>query len=78
LSIIAAAISVALPSVIAIVVALTVGHCRLRHRQPSQLPSPLAITVAVAIGHCQELLPWQGKNLFRQSKHFLFGQWAAH
>jgi hypothetical protein len=49
-------------SAIAAAVALTVGHCRLRHRWQSQLPFPLAITVAIAITHCRELLPWHGKN----------------
>jgi hypothetical protein len=59
-----------LPSAIAVTVALAlaIGHCRLRHRWPSQLPSPLAITVTVAVGHFRELLPWRGKNLFYQLK----------
>jgi hypothetical protein len=63
-STIAAAVSVALPSAIAVAVAvaLAVGHCRLRHCQPSQLPSPLAITVTIAVGHFRELLPWHGEN----------------
>jgi hypothetical protein len=61
-STIAAAISVVLPSAIALAITLAVGHCCLRHRWPSQLPSPLAITITVAIGHFQELLPWRGKN----------------
>jgi hypothetical protein len=61
---IATAISVALLPAIAIALAitLTVGHCRLHHRQLSQLPSLLAITLTVAVGHFQELLPWRGKN----------------
>jgi hypothetical protein len=62
---IATAISVAFPSAIAVAIALTIGHCRLHHRRPSQLPSPLAITVTIAIGHFQELLPWHGKNCIR-------------
>jgi hypothetical protein len=62
---IAAAISVALPSAIAVADALSVGHCHLRHHWPSQLPLPLAITVTIAIGHFQELLPWCGKNCIR-------------
>jgi hypothetical protein len=63
-STIAAALSVAFPSAIAvaITVALTIGHCHLRHHWPLQLPSPLAITVTVAVGHFQELLPWHSKN----------------
>jgi hypothetical protein len=61
---IAAAVSVASPSAIAvaIAIALAIGHCCLRHCQPSQLPSLFAITVTVAVGHFQELLPWRGKN----------------
>jgi hypothetical protein len=64
LSTIAATLSVALPSAIAIAVAvpLASGHCRLHHHWPLQLPSPLAITVTIAVGHIQELLPWRGKN----------------
>jgi hypothetical protein len=86
-STITAAISVVLPSsiAIAVAVALAVGHCRLRHCRPSQLPSPLAITITVAVGHFRELLPWHGKNWIRpiEAKNaylilFLFGQWAAH
>jgi hypothetical protein len=46
-STIVAAISVALPSAAAVAVALAIGHCRLHHRQPSQLPSPSAITIAM-------------------------------
>jgi hypothetical protein len=65
LSPITAAISDALPSSIAVIVALAVGYCRLRHRWQSQLPSSLPITiaiaVAIAVAHCQELLPWRGK-----------------
>jgi hypothetical protein len=84
-STIAAAISVALPSAItiAVAIALAVGHCRLRHRQPSQLPSLLVITVTVAVGHFRELLPWLGKNCIQpiEAKNLtlfiLFGQWAA-
>jgi hypothetical protein len=59
---ITAAIYIASPSAIAILVALAVGHCRLRHHGPLQLPSLSAITIAVAIPHCQELLPWRSKN----------------
>jgi hypothetical protein len=59
---IAATISVALPSAIAVVVALAVGHCRLHHHWPLQLPSPSSITVAIVVGHFRELLPWRGKN----------------
>jgi hypothetical protein len=44
--------SVASLSVIAITIALAVGHCRLCHCQPSQSPSLWAITVAITIGHC--------------------------
>jgi hypothetical protein len=57
-----AAISSALLSAIAVAVTLTVVHCCLCHRRPSQLPSPLAITITVAIGHFQELLSWRGEN----------------
>jgi hypothetical protein len=59
---IAAAISVASPSAIAVTVALAMGHCCLRHHRPLQLPSPLIITIAIIVGHFQELLPWHGKN----------------
>ncbi len=61
-STIATAVSVALPSAIAVVVALAIDHCRLRHHWPSQLSSLLGITVAVAISHFQEFLPWHSKN----------------
>jgi hypothetical protein len=61
-STITAAISVALPSAIAVADALTIGHCSLHHRWSSQLPSPLAITVTIAVSHFQELLPWRGEN----------------
>jgi hypothetical protein len=39
-----AAISVMLPSAIAVAVTLAVGRCRLHHRWPSPLPSPSAIS----------------------------------
>ncbi len=61
-SLMTAAVSFALPSAIAIAVALVVGQCHLHHCWQSQLLLPLAITVAVAIAHCWELLPWRGKN----------------
>jgi hypothetical protein len=46
-STIAATISVALPSAIAVAIALAVGHCPLCHHWPLQLPLPSAITVAM-------------------------------
>jgi hypothetical protein len=53
-STIAAAVSVVLPSDIAVVVAiavvLAVGHFHLRQHRPLQLPSPLAITIACCLG----------------------------
>jgi hypothetical protein len=59
------AVSFALPSAIAITIALAVGHCRFRHHWQLQSSSPLAITVAIPIAHCQKLLPWHGKNSIR-------------
>jgi hypothetical protein len=55
LSTIAAAISGALPSAIAVANALAAVHCRLCHRWPSQLPSPLAITIAMPSATWQKL-----------------------
>jgi hypothetical protein len=53
---IAAAISIALPSTIAIAVALIIGHCCLCHYQPLQLPSqwpsPLLLPLAIAKSCC--------------------------
>jgi hypothetical protein len=68
LSTIAAALSVALPSTIAIAVALAVGHCRHHHRRPSQLPSPLGITVAIAVDHFQEFCLGAARIVFNQLK----------
>jgi hypothetical protein len=62
---IAATISVALLSAIAVAISLAVGHCRLRNPWSSQLPSTLAITVAITVGNFRELLPWRGKNCIR-------------
>jgi hypothetical protein len=59
------AILFALPSAIAVAVALAIGHCCLCHHWQSQLPSPLAmITITAAAAHCQELLPWGSKEFY--------------
>jgi hypothetical protein len=68
LSAIAAAISVALPSAIAVIVALAICHCRLRHRWPLQLPSLLAITVAMPLAISESCCLGAAKIVFNQSK----------
>jgi hypothetical protein len=67
-STIAAAISVALPSAIAVAVTLAVGHCRLRHRRPLQLPSPLAITIAMLSAISKSCCLGVAKIVFNQLK----------
>jgi hypothetical protein len=62
---ITAAVSFALPTAIAVTVALAISHCCLHHHWQSQLPLPLTITVAVTVAHCRELLPWHGKNTIK-------------
>ncbi len=63
-STIAAALTVTLPSAMAVTVAvaLAISHCHLCHHRPLQLPSPLAITVTITISHFRELLPSCGEN----------------
>ncbi len=63
---VAANVSAALSSAVAIAITLAIGHCHLRHRWPLQLPSLLGITVALTVGHFRELLPWHGENCIRQ------------
>jgi hypothetical protein len=68
---IAAAISVALPSAIAVAVALAVGHCRLCHRQPLQLPSPSAITIAMLLAISESCCLGAAKIVFNQLKQII-------
>jgi hypothetical protein len=65
---ITAAISVASPSAIAVTVALTVGHCRLRHQPSSQLPPPSAITVAMPLAISESCCLGVAKIVFNQLK----------
>jgi hypothetical protein len=65
---IAAAISVVLPSAIAVVVVLAIGHCHLRHHRPSQLPLPLAITVAMPLAISESCCLGAARIVFDQSK----------
>jgi hypothetical protein len=67
-STIAATISVVLPSAIADVNTLAVGHCRLRHRRPSQLPSLLAITVAMLLAISESCCLGVARIVFDQLK----------
>jgi hypothetical protein len=65
---IAAAISVALPSAIAVAVALAIGHCCLHHRRPLQLPSPPAITVTMTSAISESCCLGTAKIVFDQLK----------
>jgi hypothetical protein len=65
---IAAAISVALPSAIAVKVTLAVGHCRLCHCRPSQLPSLSAITIAMPLAISESYCLGLARILFDQLK----------
>jgi hypothetical protein len=67
-STIAAAISVALPSAIAVANALAIGHCRLRHRRPSQLPLPSTITVAMPSAISESCFLGAARIVFNQLK----------
>jgi hypothetical protein len=67
-STIAAAISVASPSAIAVTIALAVGHCHLRHHRPSQLPSPLAITVTMLSAISESCCLGAARIVFNQLK----------
>jgi hypothetical protein len=68
LSTIAAAISVTLPSAIAVAVTLAIGHCHLHHRRPSQLPLPSAITVAMPLAISESCCLGAAKIVFNQLK----------
>jgi hypothetical protein len=68
LSTIAAAISVALPSAIAIDLTLAIGHCRLCHCQPSQLPLPSAITFAMLLAIFESCCLVASRIVFNQLK----------
>ncbi len=65
---ITADISVALPSAIAVAIALAVGHCRLHHRRPSQLPLPSAITVTMPSAISESCCLGAARIVFDQSK----------
>jgi hypothetical protein len=67
-STIVAAISVALPSVIAVAVALAVDHCYLRYHRPLQLPLPSATTVAMLLAISESYCLGAAKNVFDQLK----------
>jgi hypothetical protein len=67
-STIAAAISVALLSAIAVANALAVGHCRLRHHWPLQLPLLLAITVAMLLAISKSCCLGAARIVFNQLK----------
>ncbi len=55
-------------AVIAVAVALAVGHCRLRHRQPLQLPLLLAITVIMPLAISESCCLGMAKIVFNQLK----------
>jgi hypothetical protein len=61
-------ISVALPSAIAVVVPLAIGHCRLHHHQPLQLPLPLAITIAMPLAISESCCLGATRIVFDQLK----------
>jgi hypothetical protein len=67
-STIAAAISVVLPSAIAVTIALAVGHCRLHHHQPLQLPLPLAITITMPLAISESCCLGVARIVFNQLK----------
>ncbi len=67
-STIVSAISVMLPSAIAVTDALAVNHCHLRHRQPSQLPLLLAITIAMLSAISKSCCLGVARNVFDQLK----------
>jgi hypothetical protein len=67
-STIAAAISVVLPSDIAVAIALAVGHCHFRCRRPLQLPLPLAITIAMPLAISESFCLGAARIVFNQLK----------
>jgi hypothetical protein len=65
---VAATISAASPSAIAVAVALAVGHCHLRHHRPLQLSLLSAITVAMPLAISESCCLGVAKIVFNQLK----------
>jgi hypothetical protein len=66
-----AAVFFALPSAIAIAVALAIGHCRLSHCWQLQSPFPLAITVALPSAIAKSCCLGVVRIVFKQFKQIM-------